>query len=311
MKKYITVSVILFLSPPFWRGLGAEAFAQQDAQYSQYMFNQLALNPAYAGSRDAINTSLHVRNQWTGIKGAPKTAVLAVQGPMKRKKVGLGLQLVSDKVGPKDVGGLLASYAYRFYIGSGSLAMGVRGGIYNYNYRWNEIDYKDQNEKYINAQSQYTVPTADAGLYYHNQSWYIGLSATHIVHSRITDAENLTGNSAELRSHAFLNFGKAFKLSESLVMNPSFLIKTTEAAPVGVDLNLNFLIDERLWLGASIRKDYGLVFLSQFAITEKFKLGYAYDLGFNRIGRNNHTHEIMIQYDFNVFKSKTLSPRYL
>jgi type IX secretion system PorP/SprF family membrane protein len=288
-----------------------QGFAQQDAQYSQYMFDQLALNPAYAGSRDVLNAALLVRDQWTGIDGAPKTAVLTLQGPLKSKRVGLGLQIISDNIGPKSVTGALASYSYRLPLGNGKLAMGLRGGIYNYNYDWSKIEYRDPNEKYLKASEQYMVPTADAGVYYHTHRWYAGLSASHLIHSRITDVQNAYGKNAELYTHYFANFGIAFQLSESVVFNPTCLVKITNNVPPSADLNLNFLFDQKLWLGVSLRKNYGIVFLAQYNIIDNFKIGYAYDLGFNDLGRNHGTHELMLQYDFNIFQSRIVSPRYL
>jgi type IX secretion system PorP/SprF family membrane protein len=291
----------------------AAASAQQDAQYSMYMFNQLSINPAYAGSREVLSTALIMRNQWTGISGAPKTSTINVHGPLKKRKVGLGIQLVADEIGPKKSSGILGTYAYHLPVGNGKLAMGLRGGVYAYTYNWSLIDYKDKADIYNTGTTETNhVPTIDAGAYYHTKTWYAGLSTNHLLRSRLTAYENLTGRSAELKTHLFLTGGKAFQISDNFIFNPSLMMKYTKNAPVGVDVNLNVFIDEVVWAGVSIRPGYGFILLGQYQINNKLKLGYAFDAGMNRIGvAGKMTHELLIQYDFNIYKSKTLSPRYL
>jgi type IX secretion system PorP/SprF family membrane protein len=293
--------------------LAVAASAQQDPQYSGYMFNQLSVNPAYAGSSDALSTSLVIRNQWTGIKGAPKTSSINVHGPLRKKKVGLALQLISDQLGPKTSNGILGSYAYRLPVAKGRLAMALRLGVFGYKYDWSMIEYKDPNDVYnTGGQENISVPTADAGLYYNSQTFYAGFSASHILHGRLTSYDNIQGRNAELKTHIFATAGKAFQVSPGFILNPSVMVKAVKNAPVGVDLNVNALIEEVIWLGVSVRKSYGFVVLAQYNISQKFKVGYAFDMGLNKIGiAGKGTHELLIRYDFDVYKSKTLSPRYM
>ncbi|MGQ0827189.1 MAG: PorP/SprF family type IX secretion system membrane protein [Bacteroidota bacterium] len=312
MKKIILI-LLVFLTPLLWRGAGGEVFAQQDPQYSQYMFNQLAINPAYAGSKEALSTALFLRSQWTGIDGAPTTNTITAHGPLRKRKVGLGLAIISDKIGPKKSTGILGSYAYRIPIKNGKLAFGLRAGVYSYTYNWAKIEYKDPADVY-NSQNQTSVmvPTADAGLYYYTNTIYLGISATHITQGRITKVANANGDNAQLSPHYFFTMGKAWDLSDKLIFNLSCMIKAAKNAPSTGDLNFSFLLNQRLWVGFSFRSQYGIVAYTQFHINEKFKLGYAYDFGLNRIGRaGGGSHEIMLSYDFNIFKSKIVSPRYL
>lgn len=290
-----------------------QIFAQQDPQYSQYMFNQMAINPAYAGSKEAISAAAFIRSQWTGLEGAPKTQTLTVHGPMKKKKVGLGFSVVADQIGPKKSIGVLGSYAYRIPIKNGKLSFGLRAGVFNYTYNWAEITYKDQGDVYnTNNQTSTIVPTADAGLYYYNNTLYAGLSATHLYSGRLTSISNLNGDDAKLSPHLFFTFGKAWSFSENLIFNPSCMIKATKGSPSSIDLNLSFMLKQRVWVGLSLRHTSNFVLYSQFNITDKFKLGYSYDYGFNKIGKvGGGSHEIMLGYDFNISKSKILSPRYL
>jgi type IX secretion system PorP/SprF family membrane protein len=310
MNKLRNIIVLLFLLIAL--GLSKNAIAQQDPQYSQYMFNQMVLNPAYAGSKDAINAAVFLRSQWTGVDGAPNTQTLSIHGPTRKRKVGLGFALVADQIGPKSSIGVMASYAYRIQVGSGKLAFGIRAGVYQYVYNWNEINYKDQGDIY-NTQNRTStiVPTADAGLYYHTRTFYAGLAATHLYNGRLTTISNLNGDNAHLSPHLILTVGKGWEINDKLTFNPSIVVKAVKSAPINADINFSFLIQKKLWVGASIRSDKSLVAYTQFYATEKFKIGYAFDFGFSKIARvGRGSHEIMLGYDFNIKKSKMLSPRH-
>lgn len=291
---------------------GGLLFAQQDPQYSQYMFNQLALNPAYAGSRDVLATSLLYRNQWTGIKGAPTTASLSVQAPLRKKKIGVGAEIFSDKLGPKNVSALLLSYAYRIRLGKGKLSFGLRMGMYNYVFDWNKMDYKDQSDMYnqIGKRDSKFTGTGDFGAYYNSRTFYWGLGVTHLNKGKITDVS--TGDSTARQAvHFFMPIGKSFEVGNT-VINPTLLFKGAKNSPGGVDLGLNILLKERLWLGLSYRGGYGVVFLTQYYINDKMKAGYSFDYGTNKIGRaGKGSHEIMIGYDINIRGTKMVMPRYL
>jgi type IX secretion system PorP/SprF family membrane protein len=287
--------------------------AQQDPQYSQYMFNQLALNPAYAGSKEALSTAVFLRSQWTGIEGAPQTETLTLHGPLKKKKVGLGLTIIADQIGPKNSIGVLGSYAYRIPIRNGKLAFGLRAGVYSFTYNWNNISHKDQSDVvYLNNPNSKIVPTADAGIYYYTNTLYVGFSATHLYNGRLTSVSSQNGDDSQFSPHYFFTFGKAWSLSEKVIFNPSIMVKAANNSPGAVDINASFLLNQKIWLGASARSGYGVVVFTQIYLTDKFRFGYAFDFGFNKIGRaGGGTHEIMLGYDFNIYKSKMTSPRYL
>lgn len=307
---YTVVLIWLFVFfPLLWRGAGGEVFAQQDAQYSQYMFNQLAINPAYAGSREMLSTALVYRNQWTGIQGAPTTAALSAQMPLKKRKIGLGAEIFSDKLGPKSANAILLSYAYRVRLGKGKLAFGLKMGMMNYVYDWAKMDYKDQSDIY-NTQSRSSkfTGTGDFGFYYYTRTFYWGFSGTHMNRGKTTE---FTSDSARQARHYFMTVGKSFQIGNT-ILNPTLAIKTAGNAPATSDLGINILLKEKLWIGMSFRSAYGIVLLTQYQISENFKCGYSYDLGTNRIGRaGKGSHEIMIGYDINIMGSKVAMPRYL
>src|ERR1051326_8976134 len=286
------------------------AQAQQDPQYSMYMFNPLALNPAYAGTKDALSVTLVSRNQWVAIDGHPQTNSLSIQAPLRKKKIGLGAEFISDKLGPKTVGGALLSYSYNIHFLKGKLSFGLRTGIYNYTINWNEVTYKDNTDPFAlqNVENK-SVFSADFGMYYYTKSFYWGLSATHLNRDRYS---NFGPDPQYQALHIFSPIGFGFQVSDNLVINPSLLIKMVQGAPIGLDVNCNFLIVNKLWLGASVRKGYGIAALMMWNITEKLKAGFSYDYGINRIGVvGKGSYEITIRYDFHVSKTSTVTPRYL
>jgi len=316
-KIKILFSICIFLFAffdsllPFGGGWGGVAFAQQDAQYSQYMFNHLALNPAYAGSREVLATSLVYRDQWTGIKGAPSTGSLSVQMPLRKKKIGLGAELLSDKLGPQNISACLLSYSYRLPFLKGKLAFGLRMGVYDYVFDGSKMDYKDQGDVYnTRVRTSKITGTGDFGMYYYSRTFYWGLGMTHLNQGKITDVSSQDSTSRQA-IHYFMPIGKAFEMGNT-VLNPSILIKGAQNSPPEIDLSLNVLLKERLWVGLSLRSNYGVVFLTQYQINDKMKAGYSFDYGANKIGRvGKGTHEIMIAYDINIHGTKMLMPRYL
>jgi len=300
------------------------AHAQQDPQYSQYMFNQVVINPAYIGSREALCATMDMRKQWVAMEGSPRTGTISLHGPLPVKSIGLGGHLINESIGPVKWNAAYFDFAYRFKLGKGKLSLGLAGGLVNYNMTLSQSDYKDPGEVFpsqnLGPKTAFDVGT---GFYYYTNSFYIGGSVTHVNRPNLykdvtyyTNAASVKDTSYinfNLRPHSFLYFGKGFLINENLVINPSVILKNDNTQSVGTfDVNCNFLIKKKLWLGLSYRSGYGLVGLVQYNVTEQFKVGYSYDYGFNRIGIvGRGSHEIMLGYNFNIFKSKMLSPRYL
>jgi type IX secretion system PorP/SprF family membrane protein len=310
LRKRIGTVVSLHFLVLFFVGVNS-LFAQQDPQYSQYMFNQLSINPAYTGSKEAISSAIFLRGQqFSGFEGAPRTGTFTVHSPLRNKKVALGFTVISDEIGPTKSTGALASYAYRIKIRDGKLSFGLRMGIYQYMFNWFKVTYKDPFDN--PSQDNYTkwVPTADAGLYYYTNSMYAGFSATHLFRGVLLNSPNLKSE-LSLSRHFFFTAGKAWALSDKLIFSPSTMIKYVPNAPITADINLSFLLQQRLWLGLSVRTGYGIVAYTQFNITDKFKIGYAYDFGIaNKVNGLGGSHEIMISYDFKLAKPQFFSPRY-
>ena len=299
-------------------------FAQQDPQYSQYQFNQMIINPAYAGTKDVLSAVIDIRKQWSGFDGAPNTQSLSFHGPLKKKRIGLGLSAYNDAIGPKRVTAAYGNISYILPLsGKLKLSFGIRAGVVNYVFDFNKMNYKDAGETnaVANISANKLKPDFDAGLYLKSNSFYAGFSATHLnsayIYNDKVSYTNASGNQLEydltykLNMHIFGIISKGFAVGENLVINPTLIYKGTKSV-VNIDGNLNFLIKQRLWLGVFYRSDATVGALVQVIVSNNIKIGYSFDKGLNRVQKRlGNGHEIMIGFDFNTFKSKMLSPRYL
>lgn len=297
--------------------------AQQDPQFSLYQFNQLSVNPAYAGARDAIAVVADMRKQWVSFPGAPTTLAFTAHAPVWNNKLGVGVNVLSDQIGAKSTTGIYGNVAYILKLSNRvKLSFGLRAGYINYRFNFNKVNYKDVNEA---AAAELTTinrsaPDIDAGLYLRSNSFFIGISSTHLNGARLYNKDytvtGLSGQSQNLNAsyvlvpHYFVTAGKAFSLGETLVFSPTVMLRTVKTT-FSADLNLNFLIHKRLWLGAFIKQDYGAGILVQVYATEKLRIGYTYDAAMGSKRLLGSSHEIMIGFDFGNYKTKTLSPRFL
>jgi type IX secretion system PorP/SprF family membrane protein len=292
-------------------------FSQQDPQYSQYQFNQMVINPAYAGNRDALSVVLDVRQQWAGFEGAPRTQAFSIHSPIAKKRIGLGLSAYSDQIGPRKNIGVYGNFSYMLPINNKlKLSFGLRGGLINYNIDWTKVSYKDQSEALaVYGVSRTTRFDLDAGLFLKSNTFYCGISATHL-NRPVMFSEAIAGASSfnygySLNPHLFFIISKGFKMGENLVFNPSLMLKSTNGIN-STYMNLNFLIKQKVWVGAFINSANSIGFLTQVYLNEKFRIGYAFDTGIGKVNRQlGPSHEIMLGFDFNTYKSKMLSPRYL
>lgn len=306
MKKILVI--LTFLT-------ALNGFAQQDPQYSLYMFNPLGVNPGYAGSREALSAVLVHRSQWVGLEGAPVTQAFAINTPLKNKSMGVGLNVTNDKIGPKSVISATAVYAYRIKIGSGKLAFGLRGGIQNYNYNWDMIEYKDKEDQIPNtAVGSFVIPTFDFGMYYHTNTFYAGIALEHLNESQYSFNKNMvdTENGARVYSHLIGNIGKAFVLNHELTLKTSALIRSDRQGNGNIDVNTSILINKTIQFGLTLNTRKSIIILAEYNINKNLRMGYAYDHNFSALTKTtgSGSHEIFIGYDLSLFKSKVISPRY-
>jgi type IX secretion system PorP/SprF family membrane protein len=289
---------------------GITTFAQQDVMFTQYMFNGLTINPAYAGSHDAISTNFIWRKQWLNLDGAPQSTNFSIHSPIGGDRIGLGLQLVQDKIGVSKefIGNLSASYMMPIS-STAKLAFGLSGGLDNMDF--NFADLYTANDPNFDPANNIKANKINfgTGLYFFSKKTYIGLSVPRILEN---DFASATSNSVYTQKrHAFVYAGHVFELSPNVKFKPNVLVKMTTNSPVSVDLSANFLFIDKIWLGASYRQLESLDLLAQYYITDQLSVGYAYDMttkGVKDISKSSH--EIMLNYLFSFRKKAMLSPRY-
>ena len=289
------------------------AEAQQEPMYSQYMFNMLNINPAYAGSRGVGSATALYRNQWVGIQGAPQTSSLSYDMALKEKKIGLGFQLYDDRLGIERTTGLNVSYAFRIQLTeSGTLSLGLQAGLLNYRANYAEVRTFQPNDPSFNQNISGLLPAAAAGIYYNSDKFYIGLSTpallqTKLSHDNTADVASVTGRDL----HLYLASGFVMNLSQDLALKPSVLVKAVSGAPVEFDLNANLWIQNILSIGASYRTGDAMVGMVELQLSNQLRMGYAYDKTFSDLGTlNTGSHELMLRYEFGRSKGKVASPRY-
>ena len=286
-----------------------QSHGQQDPQYTQYMYNMNVINPAYAGSRENLSFGLLYRTQWTGIDGAPKTGTFFGHLPVG-EKVGLGLSLIADQIGPVKETNAYADFSYTLRLGGEHrLAFGVKAGATFHDIGLVGIDLIDPNDPFFSQNINEVTPNIGAGFFYYTDNYYLAFSVPNILDSVHLDANGFEIGSET--SHYFLTGGYVFQLSPNTKLKPSFLVKSAFDAPTSFDVNLNALFFEKFEIGASYRLDDSFSGLVNFAITPTVRIGYAYD-AVNSDIRDfaSSSHEVFLLFDLNFPRKVSRSPRY-
>ena len=288
--------------------------AQQDSQYTQYMYNMNVVNPAYAGSRGTLSLGLLGRTQWTSIDGAPKTFTFDAHAPLG-KKVGMGISVIADEIGPAKEQNIYADFSYTLTISEkGKLAFGLKGGVTLLDVNLLGVILPQTNssgDDLFNENINDAFPNFGAGAYYYTDKFYLGLSAPNILKSTHLDKDNINTKAAE-EVHYFLTSGYVFDLSSTLKFKPSVMLKGVTGAPLSIDVNANFLLYDRFELGASYRIDDAVSALFNFGVTPDFRIGYAYDYTISDYSNSvtGGSHEIILLYDIDFSKKNLKSPRF-
>lgn len=307
MKKIIVSTFILYL-------MILNIQAQQDVMVSQYMFNGLLLNPAYSGSHKYFTSTLMHRSQWVKFDGAPVTSILALDGPIKDKNMGVGLIIVHDQVGATDQTDLYANYSYQMKLGNGKLAFGIKAGASRYLFNTDQLVYWDESDNIYmqgNAQTAW-LPKFGFGTYYFTEKWYAGISIPTLIAYDANYSFGMDVNkSALVKRHYMATGGVIFRLNDDFKMKPSLLVKYIPTAPIQADINLNILYKDQFWIGASYRTGDAVSALIEYQTNFRFRIGYSYDFTLSNIRRYSQgTHEIMIGYDFGKDIAKVKTPRF-
>lgn len=306
MKKFILyIASVAFLT--------TNANAQQDPMVSQYMFNGLYLNPAYAGSHEYWTSTLSYRNQWVGIDGAPETAIAAVDGPIKNKNMGLGMILMHDQIGVTRQNTAILNYAYHIKTGKESkLALGVNAGISQFSARLTDLTVWDEDQVFQNNLSSKVIPRFGVGAYYYAQKYYIGASIpTLFAYQKGMDFNFDLSKASFLRRHYLFTAGYVFSTSKDIKLKPSILLKYVNNAPLEADFNLSTVYKDKFWVGFSYRTRDAVAIILEYQTNNHFRVGYAYDITVSKLRTYSRgSHEIMIGIDFGKTIAKVKTPRY-
>lgn len=283
--------------------------AQQDPQYTQYMYNMNVINPAYAGSRENLSFGLLYRTQWEGLEGAPKTGTFFGSSPVG-KNVGLGLSVISDEIGPVKETNVYADFSYTLALGGEhKLALGLKAGATFHDIGLIGLDLINTNDPFFSENINSTTPNIGAGAFYYSNNYYLAISVPNILDSVHLDANG--NNIGSETAHYFVTGGYVFQVSKNTKLKPSFLVKSAFDAPTSFDININALFLEKFEIGASYRLEDSFSGLVNFAITPSLRIGYAYDnISSDIKAYAPASHEFMILFDLNLPKKVSRSPRY-
>lgn len=305
-----TIYKCLFLSVAIWLSTVQIVRAQQEAMYSQYMFNMLHINPAYAGNKEVDNLTFLFRHQWVGIPGAPKTLSMSWDRRSPDSNVGLGAQIYSDKIGVETTTGAQLFYSYHIPFNRASLSLGVSGGVIAYQAAYSESTPLESGDPMFLEDANGWLPSAGFGVLFSTENWYAGFSIPALLHTKVTVGNEKYNLGYD--NHYFINGGYIMRLSSWLKLKPSFLFKLVRGAPVSTDYNLNAWFDDTLCVGFSYRSGDALVGMAELKIAPQVRIGYAYDHSISSLSNyNKGSHEIMLSYEFSrLKKAKIYSPRY-
>jgi type IX secretion system PorP/SprF family membrane protein len=286
------------------------SYAQQDAQYTQYMYNTINVNPAYAGSRGALSIFALHRTQWVGLDGAPITNTVSLNTPFNNSKLGLGVSIVNDEIGPSTNNSISADISYWIPVSEDyRLSFGIKGTVNIFNIDVTKLNPGDQNDpEFQNIDNDFS-PNIGAGLYLHSQKAYLGFSIPNFIETNAYNDNDISVYKEKI--NYYLIGGYVFDLSSSIKFKPAFMTKMTDGAPLQLDVSGNFMFNEKFTVGVAYRWSASLSAMVGFQITDGLYLGYAYDFETTELDNySSGSHEIFLRYELFKKNSKMVTPRF-
>jgi type IX secretion system PorP/SprF family membrane protein len=292
--------------------VGMVSYSQQDAQYTQYMYNTINVNPAYAGSRGVMSIfGLH-RTQWVGLDGAPVTNAFSVNSPIENTNLGVGLSFVNDRIGPTVENTISTDVSYTIPVSETyKLSFGIKGtaNLFSFDRDKLNIPSQSQGDPLLQSLSNNFSPNVGAGAYFHSDKSYLGLSVPNFFQTkRYNDNDYAVYKE---RMNAYLIGGYVFDLSPNLKFKPAFLGKMVQGAPLQLDVSGNFLINDKFVLGAAWRWSAAASLMAGFQVSDGLYIGYGYDLDTTKLAHyNSGSHEIFLRYELFKRQDRIVSPRF-
>lgn len=302
-------------------GLGVILFtivssAQQDAQYTQYMYNTIVVNPAYAGSRQAMSIFALHRNQWVGVDGAPITNSISINTPLNESKLGLGLSVVNDKIGISTENNIAADFSYTIPTSERyKISFGLKASANLLSLDFSKLSYQpgDPNQYQDNIDNKFS-PNIGVGFYFHSDNSYIGISAPNLIETEHFDKSATSGSVSHVaveKINYYLIAGYVFDLNPNLKLKPSLLTKYVQGAPLQVDVSANFMINEKFVAGMAYRWSAAMSAMVGFQASDSWFIGYGYDFDTTEFAKyNSGSHEIFLRFELFQKYDKIISPRF-
>lgn len=287
--------------------------AQQDSQYTQYMYNTVAVNPAYAGSRGVTSVFLLHRNQWVGMDGAPVTNVFSINKPIAHTHFGYGISFVNDRIGVSDNNTISADVAYSVSTSEkAKLSFGIKASVNLLSVDYTRLTIRDPNDVVLSQQNNINnqfSPNVGIGLYWHTSKNYIGISVPNFLETKRYD-DNVSTTSKD-KIHYYFIAGSVFDLNEDWQFKPAMMTKLVQGAPLQIDVSANFLFSQKFTFGAAYRLNAAVTGLVGFQVNESWQIGYAYDTDSSKLAHyNSGSHEIFLRFEFFQKLKKVVSPRF-
>jgi type IX secretion system PorP/SprF family membrane protein len=303
MKKKTFILLVLMLLP-------LRFFGQLTPVSDQYMLNPLTINPAYAGSRGALNIAAFYRRQWIGITGAPATATLTADAPLLNSKLGVGFQIINDKIGVTKQTAFNTDYSYKINMGNGNLSFGLGAGIVTTRSMWSDLVALDPgDESFLSDSRVFVVPDFRFGVYYTYRNYFAGFSIPKLIgYKFLADKNKYSLHVDPGQYYYMINTGYLFELSPKVKFFPTTLVIYSPGRNTLIDINAHFNIFDRFWVGTSYRNGRSIGGLFQFQVNNQLRIAYTYDADIGKSGKyRNGSHEIMIRYEFR-YKVNVVTP---
>lgn len=301
MKKKIILFALLFT--------GIASYAQQDSQFTQYMYNTITVNPAYAGSRGAMSIFALHRTQWVGLDGAPVTNAVSINTPLNGSNLGLGVSVINDRIGPTHENTISADLSYTVPTSETfKLSFGVKATANLFDLDGTKLTPKIYGDVSLESFNKFT-PNIGAGVYLHSDKAYLGLSVPNFIETNRYDDNDVAIAKEKITS--YLIAGYVFDLNSSIKFKPALLTKMVKGAPLQADISGNFIFNDKFMLGASYRWSAALSAMAGFQISESLYIGYGYDHETTQLKRyNSGSHEIFFRYELFKKNDKITTPRF-
>ena len=310
MIKRLSLNIIILITLTIY---GSNAYGQQEPSFTQYMYNTMTINPAYAGTRDVLSANLLYRSQWIGIEGAPQTQSLTVHSPISDGRMGLGLNVINDQVGPVSETMFSGTYSYILPINRyTSISFGLNAGAELFNIDFTELNiFDEQDTSFQNNVNNKISPQVGVGAMIYNDLFYVSLSVPKLLRTEYYDAENSSNTVATSRAHYYLTSGYVFDVNDNIRFKPSILSRYVSGSPLRVDVSANFLINDAFSVGASYRLSSSYGIMTTYQISDAILAGVSYDRDSSELRNfNDGTFEIFLRFELFKKYRKMYTPRF-